>query len=188
MYDADDVDDDVVVVVRFCGPASTVKVACTSLPRLHLDVRTEGQGVAHTAWRFTQLVLHPRQLAVLNDSTQRLVFLAGPPGCGKSTVLFLKALDWLRRGKHVQVVSVGDWSQAASHMIFGQLQQTAEPTATGRLHLHSFDLHPCQYDYQTRLAAAVSALLAASQNGELFVIADEISGYRYVQIVTSILH
>jgi len=186
MYDEDDdvdVDDDdvvVVVVVRFCGPASTVKVACTSLPRLHLDVRTEGQGVEETAWQFTRLVLHPRQLAVLNDSTQRLVFLAGPPGCGKSTVLTLKGLDWLRRGKHVQVVSVGSFSQAASHMIFGQLQQTAGSAATGRLHFHSFNLRPDEDDYKTRLAAAVSALLAASQNGELFVIADEISDDEYV--------
>jgi hypothetical protein len=143
-----------------------------------MDVRTEGQGVAETAWQFTRLVLHPSQLNVLN-SNERLLFLVSAPGCGKSVCLLLKGLDWLGRGKHVLVASFWRESLAASHMIHDQLQRTAGQAASARLHFHSCQL-PDSWsdDLQASVARAVSAMMAASHNGELFVLVDEV---QYVQ-------
>jgi hypothetical protein len=143
-----------------------------------MDVRTEGQGVAETAWQFTRFVLHPSQLNVLN-SNERLLFLVSAPGCGKTLCLVLKGLDWLDQGKHVMVASFTTGSLAASHMIHDQLQRTAGQAASARLHFHSCQLsYSSRADFQASAARAVSAMMAASHNGELFILVDEAS---YVQ-------
>jgi hypothetical protein len=100
-----------------------------------MEIRTEGQGIAETAYQFTRLVLHPSQLSILN-SMEQYMFLMGPPGCGKSLCLLLKGLDWLRRGKHVVVACFDRDSLAASHMLFGQLQHSAEHKASLRVHFY----------------------------------------------------
>ena len=52
-------------------------------------------------------------------------------GTGKTTMLVLKALDWLRRGHDVHVLSSWAESQAVSAFIVTQLKQT-EPSAQAR--------------------------------------------------------
>ena len=138
-----------------------------------MDMRTEGEGVSETGWQFTQLVLHPSQLSILN-TWERFVHLAGPPGCGKSLVLMLKARGWIRHGKPALVVSTREESLAASHMLFHQLQQTAGPAASGQLQLHTLDVTKPGY-YQTSAQSDVTTLLASlPPGGDLLVIADEV--------------
>ncbi|XP_070191790.1 uncharacterized protein [Littorina saxatilis] len=163
------------LVSRFCGPATTVTVHCSSTPRLalaqHSDLRTSGDGVGETAARFApvDIVLHPTQVAVLN-SKQPLVYINGPPGTGKTLMLILKALDLLEQNKPVQVVSArGSGSLAASTMIYKQLQQTAGPTAQQLLHLHTFDIDQGDDEVER----AVKTLRSAAVGGQLYVIIDE---------------
>ena len=129
-----------------------------------------GEGIAETGWQFTQLVLHPSQLSVLNSS-ERLAFLTGPPGCGKTLVLVLKGLQWLHLGKRVQVVSTREDSLAASHMIFEQLRRTARPAAGGQVHIHIFGTST-----PASTQTAVKTLMASVRDGELFVLCDETFG------------
>jgi hypothetical protein len=141
-----------------------------------VDVRTEGQGAAETAWQFTKLVLHRRQLDVLH-SAERLVFLTGPPGCGKSACLSLKGLEFLSENKHVLVASFHRFSLAASYFIFSQLQQSAGPAATERIHIHTCQLPESRVsgvEMEAAVASAVSAKLTSSGEGELLVIVDEV--------------
>jgi ABC-type Fe3+/spermidine/putrescine transport system ATPase subunit len=100
-----------------------------------MEIRTESQGITETAYQFTRLVLHHSQLSILN-CTDSFIFLVGPPGCGKSLCLMLKGLYWLSRGRPVLVASFDSDSLAASHMLFGQLQHSAEPEASRRVHFY----------------------------------------------------
>ena len=125
---------------RFSGPATSVKVYCSTDPRLaqQPEQRTLGEAVSETGRRFTHMVLHPRQVGVIHQSLP-LVFLTGPPGVGKSLVLVIRALVLLRQQEAVHVVSTWDDSLAASHNIAHQLRQTAAPADRPLIHLHLFN-------------------------------------------------
>ena len=159
------------VCFRFCGPATSVQVHCPIVPRLaqSSELRTLGEGVRETANRFApvDIVLHPKQVDALNES-ERLVFVAGPPGTGKTLLLLMKGLDWLREGKHVQVVGTHVESRAASHMLHRQLELTAGTAVSPRIHIHLFDL-----ERQEDQERAVRTLVSETRNGELYIIADE---------------
>ena len=148
---------------------------CQSVPRLalssHSELRTLGEGVKETANRFApvDIVLHPEQVDVLNESEPR-VFISGPPGTGKSVLLLLKALDWLRIGKHVQIVSAHVESLTVSHLLLNQLKLAAETAVKQNVHLHQFDLTNKEDQEQ-----AMKTLKDSAQDGELYIIADEAS-------------
>lgn len=157
---------------RFCGPATTVTVHCPSLPRRaasqRSSLRSTGDGVAETARRFapSDIMLHPKQVALLNKQ-QPFLYVAGPPGTGKTIVLVLKALEWLRQGKWVHVVSTQPDSLAASHMIVAQLKE-ARDDSKDRISLCVCDL--TRKDDQE----ALTELENLAENGELYLIADEV--------------
>ena len=148
---------------------------CPFHPRLakssYSELRTLGEGVKETANRFApvDIVLHPEQVDVLNESEPR-VFISGPPGTGKSVLLLLKALDWLRIGKHVQIVSAHVESLAVSHLLLNQLKLAAETAVKQNVHLHQFDLTNKEDQEQ-----AMKTLKDSAQDGELYIIADEAS-------------
>ncbi|XP_025114468.1 uncharacterized protein LOC112576323 [Pomacea canaliculata] len=78
------------LVARFCGPATTVTVPCTCPPRV--SVKTLGQAVSWTGEVYTaQITLFPEQVDLLNRAPLRL-FVAGPPGTGKTVVLLLMGI------------------------------------------------------------------------------------------------
>ncbi|XP_070175846.1 uncharacterized protein [Littorina saxatilis] len=158
------------LVSRFGGPATTVTVYCSSQPRLarahRPDVRMAGEGVEETASRFApvDIVLHPKQVDVINNQGE-LVFLTGPPGTGKSLMLLLKGLEWVRQQKHVQVVTQQWLGMAAVYMLYEQLCVTAGPIAARDLiHMHNFSSSP---------NAAVETLVESAQGGQLYLIVDE---------------
>lgn len=127
---------------------------------------------------YTALItLFPEQVRLLNMAPPRL-FLAGPPGTGKTVVLLLMATEWLRRGNNVHIVSTWLGSRAACVMLYHLLlqmlkmlnTQLTSGTTPGELHLLKFDL--------TRgedLQIAVNDLSQAAREGSLYVIADEVS-------------
>jgi hypothetical protein len=59
-------------------------------------------------------------------------------------------------------------------MIYDQLQHTDPQAASARLHFYSCQLDSWKDDFQASVATAVSTMMAASHNGELFVLVDEI--------------
>ncbi|PVD22625.1 hypothetical protein C0Q70_18446 [Pomacea canaliculata] len=140
---------------RFCGPATTVTVPCTCPPRV--SVKTLGQAQVH----------------LLHTAPPR-VYVTGPPGTGKTVVLLLMAIQWLRCGHHVYVVSTWRGSRAACSMLYHLLLQTVKTqqsagVSPGQPHLLLYDLV-----YDDDMKVAVNDLSQAATGGSLYVIADEV--------------
>lgn len=149
----------------FCGPATTHEIFCVTSPRLEL--RTYGEGVAETGNRLASLVLYPDQLEILTSALP-LVFLCGPPGTGKTVVLVLQGLEWLRQNYKVHIVSVIPEGNAAAILIETQLQNTM-PAAKSKVCLHNFNLWITDNVH----SATSSVLQESQQNEQLHVIVDE---------------
>lgn len=176
---------------RFCGPATTISVACVTSPRVQVQVRTEGQAVSEMGRRQAMLTLTPDQVSLLSAPPCR-VFLAGPPGTGKTLMMVLVGLQWLYTGRDVHVISTWGHSLAAACLIHQQLQDnlvqnmesptvisgddnTREDLASvrqtpGSPVLHSFNF----YDNDEDVEVAVQTLVeVAKKDGEVFVLLDE---------------
>ncbi|XP_025103270.1 uncharacterized protein LOC112569639 [Pomacea canaliculata] len=160
------------LVARFCGPATTVTVPCTCPPRV--SVKTLGQAVSHTGQCYTAVItLFPEQVHLLHTAPPRL-FVTGPPGTGKTVVLLLMAIEWLRCGHHVYIVSTWWGSRASSIMLYHLLLQTANTQQSPGL--SPGQLHLLQYDVKEEGWKAVNELLQATILGVAYVIADEVNG------------
>lgn len=122
------------------------------------------------------LVLVPEQVELLNRSPRR-VFISGPPGTGKTVVLILQGLTWLRSGHDVHVVSMWPKSRAVSIAIERQLQETVGKKAKSRVHRHQWDLKNIG-----QVNAPVNNLKSESKGRQLCVLADEAIRSRYFLI------
>lgn len=161
---------------RFAGPATTVEIFCLTVPRIYL--RSEGDAVSETGNRFVQIVLHPDQADALHQDQPR-VFLCGPPGTGKTVVLTLRALKWLKDGHVVSIVSTWRRSLAASYVIRHQVRQMVGSVAEKNLHLYEMVVS----SKEDRKRTIESLATRVDSQGRLFVIADEITGRNFIRSV-----
>ena len=171
-----------------------MQVATSAAPRVHVpQLRTEGHAAAETGLRVSSLALYPDQVRVLNDPNSPCVYLHAPPGCGKTVMLVLKALQWLREGHHVHLMVLSESAFAVSTLMESQIRHTlgaAAPPDVGTLTRHVFGFAKPSADVinaspeevsqairtlkSQRLCAGVSTLKAAhSQDGHVYVIIDE---------------
>ena len=150
------------ISLRFAGPATTVEVATPFPPRRVL--RSEGEAVAETGLRMKSLALTPEQVVILGRPDP-CVYLTGPPGCGKTLLLHLKARQWLNEGHHVHVVCLSNKARAVSSLIAAQLQTSGTAHAVTQ---HTFKIHK-------EMNTAICTLAALSHNG-LWIIVDEVDG------------
>ena len=90
---------------RFVGPATTVRVHCSTDPRRSVEVRTAGDAVAELGRALACLVLTSHQCDIMHRSPHR-VMLTGPPGTGmkpcSSFLEFLKMFYVSRVGLAVR--------------------------------------------------------------------------------------
>ena len=148
-------------------------VPCTSPPRV--SVKTLGQAVWWTGECYTAVItLFPEQVHLLHTAPPR-IFVTGPPGTGKTVVLLLMAIEWLRCGHHVYVVSTWWGSLAACTMLYHLLLQTVKTqqsagVSPGQPHLLQYH----SYNVGNDVPKAVNDLLQAANGGSLYVIADEV--------------
>ncbi|KAL8614991.1 hypothetical protein ACOMHN_051852 [Nucella lapillus] len=156
------------LVARFVGPATTVRVHCVTEPRVQL--RTKSEAISEVGHRLTTLSLYPQQLYLLQSGGLR-VFLHGPPGTGKTTLLLLKALQWLREGQIVFVVSTLFQSLAASNLVHHQLFKTMSPEHKDNLRFLALEL----FDSST-IEYALMTLIDGVLDKSLCIIADEAGG------------
>lgn len=156
---------------RFAGPATTVTVHCTQRPRV--EIRTLGEAVSELGERLSRLVVTPEQIRLLTSGVPRML-INGPPGTGKSLILVLVALTWLRQDKDVFVLSLKRGSLAISRLIHGQLQMTLDAEESrsqkyGVPRLAEYDLFhdpACLHD-------CVNTLSSAALNKDIGIIVDE---------------
>ncbi|XP_070203660.1 uncharacterized protein [Littorina saxatilis] len=159
------------IVARFVGPATTVSVPCYN--NVRVEVRTAGQAVAELGRRLALLVLTLQQLGLLNRDPPR-VCITGAPGTGKTVVLVLQGVRWLREGHDVHVLSTQYPTRAVSTSITQQLGMSLSAGPTPSLTPGSVLHH--QYDFQNReedVEQAVTDLVACLKNGHLYVLLDE---------------
>lgn len=132
-------------------------------PRLAL--KTLSQAVSVTGECYTaQITLFPEQVNLLN-SAQPLVFISGPPGTGKTVVLLLMAIEWLRKGHRVYIVSTCHESLTACRMLFFLVQQRCGTADRLRLVEYSLETGP-------ELAKALDDM-KGKEDDALHIIADE---------------
>ncbi|XP_025102717.1 uncharacterized protein LOC112569205 [Pomacea canaliculata] len=160
------------LIARFCGPASTVTVPSINEPRV--SIKTLDKAVAYVGDCYAaHIMLFPEQLELLIRAPPR-VFLCGPPGTGKTILLFLMALEWLRQGNLVFVLSTWDRSIAASLMLVHLLQeklkeQLQDVDTPGRVqYLYS------NFRQKNEVETALDVLKQEARKGPLFIVADEV--------------
>ncbi|XP_025100570.1 uncharacterized protein LOC112567904 isoform X2 [Pomacea canaliculata] len=159
------------LIARFCGPASTVKVRCITEPRV--SIKTLDQAVAIVGDCYTaHIVLHPKQLKLLQSSFPR-VFIAGPPGTGKTVVLLLKATEWLLHGNNVCILSTWERSVAAAFMMYHLLKHTLS-TQLSTDNPGSVEMLKMNIEDDESKKSAIFHLTQAASKGPLCVIADEV--------------
>ncbi|KAK7105175.1 uncharacterized protein [Littorina saxatilis] len=176
------------IVARFVGPATTVSVPCYN--NVRVEVRTAGQAVAELGRRLALLVLTLQQLGLMNRDPP-LVYITGAPGTGKTVVLVLQGLRWLRQGHDVHVLSTLYDTRAVSTSIKQQLEMSLSAGPTPSLTPGSVPYH--QYDFykEEDVEKAVADLVACMKNGHLHVLVDEAvfsssqkQGPRHTRLVT----
>ncbi|BFZ24434.1 hypothetical protein BsWGS_27473 [Bradybaena similaris] len=123
------------IVGRYCGLLSTVEVWSSTNPRV--EVRNTSEAISECAERFCKLVLLPRQLEAL-CSTDRRMYLYGPPGCGKTLLLMLKAREWLLSGQPVILVNSRPGSLEGYPYAYGVYKRLQEMMA--QLKVESYHL------------------------------------------------
>ncbi|XP_070203152.1 uncharacterized protein [Littorina saxatilis] len=180
------------IVARFVGPATMVSVPCYNGVRV--EVRTAGQAVAELGRRLALLVLTLQQLGLLNRDPP-LVCITGAPGTGKTVVLVLQGVRWLRQGHDVHVLSTWHPTRAVSTSITQQLEMSLSAGPTPSLIPGNVSYHP--YDFYNReedVEKAVTDLLACVNNDHLYVLLDEASfassqkhGPRHTRLVTRLV-
>ncbi|XP_025090196.1 uncharacterized protein LOC112561749 isoform X2 [Pomacea canaliculata] len=160
------------LVARFCGPATMVKVFCPSPSRMALP--TLQHGVSETGERFARIVLHPKQMDVLQEAPECL-YLNGPPGTGKTLMLVLQASGWLLQGHKVQVVSLMLESLAATYNAEQQLRKK-NPGAYRQVQIHYCELKKLPTDQEQNAAVdnLLQRLVAIATEEKLCVIMDEV--------------
>ncbi|XP_025113468.1 uncharacterized protein LOC112575704 [Pomacea canaliculata] len=121
-----------------------------------------------------------------------MVYLSGPPGTGKTVVLLLVAMEWLRCGHHVYIVSVWSESHVACIMLYHLLLQTISTQQTaGVTGVTAGHLHLLQYEFKATggkdVDKAVNELSQAANGRPLYVIADEMSTDNFVFFFNKLL-
>ncbi|XP_025100543.1 uncharacterized protein LOC112567886 [Pomacea canaliculata] len=89
------------------------------------------------------------------------------------------AIQWLRCGHHVYVVSTHDGSEAACMMLYHLLLQSVKRqqsagVSPGQPHYLQYDLDD---DKKNEAEKAINDLSQAATGGSLYIIADEVGGY-----------
>ncbi|XP_070203614.1 uncharacterized protein [Littorina saxatilis] len=168
---------------QFVGPATTVSVPCYNGVRV--EVRTAGQAVAELGRRLALLVLTLQQLGLMNRDPP-LVSITGAPGTGKTVVLVLQGVRWLRQGHDVHVLSTRYNTRAVSTSIKQQLEMSLSAGPTPSLTPGSVSYHRYNFwDREADVEKAVTDLVACVKNGHLHVLIDEASfDSRFVFILT----
>lgn len=136
--------------------------------------------MAEAGERMVKLCLYPEQVDILNRAEPR-VYLSGPPGTGKTVMLYLKGMQWLIAGHDVHIVNCSKASRAAGYILEHLLQQTLQVPSANEALDHT-PLTPgtvCRHDYYFENSdgdedIAALELEKASQNKELCIIADEV--------------
>ena len=133
---------------------SIVSVWTNSKPRV--EVRTTSQAVGETGRHMSDIVLLPRQAALLAHPSLSRLYLTGPMGSGKTLLLQLKGRQWVREGRRVVVINArtSALGRPIGHVLEEALQKEVEIRCCGSVYRHDVALETFSMDtLHKRLAA-----------------------------------
>ena len=161
-----------VTCFRFIGLAAPVTRSDVSIHVMSMS--TESQSVAEVGDRMSRLCLYPDQLRILHTESP-CVFLHAPPGCGKTVMLCLKAINWLKAGHNVHIIIVCHEGHAVSRLIEEQTKQAlgTETPGCGTVTRLTFDLGWDPQGVQRR--RVIRKLRDAQSHNRLHLIMDEVN-------------
>ena len=90
------------LIFRFVGPYSEITVWSPKDKRITSAgrcVHTQDDVIQEAGMRYQMYVLYPQQLEVYSACHHKHVYLTGPPGCGKTLLMILKAAKWMSEGR-----------------------------------------------------------------------------------------
>ena len=125
---------------------SIVSVWTNSKPRV--EVRTTSQAVGETGRRMSDIVLLPRQAALLAHPSLSRLYLTGPMGSGKTLLLQLKGRQWVREGRRVVVINARTIARGRpiGHVLEEALQKEVEIHCCGSVYRHDVALETFSMD------------------------------------------
>ena len=89
-------------IFRFVGPYSEITVWSPKDERMTSTGRymhSQDDVIGEAGARYRKYVLYPEQLELYKTCNEKYVYLTGPPGCGKTLLMILKAAKWMSEGR-----------------------------------------------------------------------------------------
>lgn len=148
----------------------TKTILCIFPPRLSSKSSNQSQNFTKSLYT-SSVTLTQAQFCVLNTD-QKKILLIGPPGTGKSVVLFLKGIQWLVDGCIVYIVSTGCRSRIASRMLYNLLIEAVNILPQGTVTKEQICYREYNFDREEEVEEAVNEMLEQTKVG-LYIIADE---------------
>ena len=149
---------------------SIVSVWTNSKPRV--EVRTTSQAVGETGRRMSDIVLLPRQAALLAHPSLSRLYLTGPMGSGKTLLLQLKGRQWVREGRRVVVINVRVTARGRpiGHVLEEAIQSEVKTCCSGSVDRHDVVLETFSSDTLLKTLAA-----GGSTDGVCFLVDEVLS-------------
>lgn len=135
-------------------------------------MKTLGNVVVHVGHWYADLkTLLPEQCELLKEAPRR-IFMAGPPGTGRSTILLRIAIKWFFDGNKVYVLSTWDCSRAATFRLRHLLHEDLKSTHLDREN-HIVVLKK-NFRQKEDVDITLNELADVVRHGPLYIIADEV--------------
>lgn len=160
-----------VVVIRFCGPATTSYIQAANKPEHYRLPKTLGQAVSVTGDLFQRLTLYPGMKDLLEEP---LVFLIGLSGTGKTKMLSLVGRTWISKGHKVCVVNTWPEGRAAAMQLQTLLQKTSGTSSSQSTVQANVVSVYCNIEDDRTIDESINSLVAHAEGNSLFVLVDEL--------------
>lgn len=130
--------------------------------------------MAHVGHCYADLkTLLPEQCELLKRSPRR-VFIVGPPGTGRSTILLRIAIKWFLDGNKVYVLSTWDCSLAATFRLRHLLHEDLKSQSTHLERENRIVVLKKNFRKKEDVDTTLNELEDVARHGPLYIIADEV--------------
>ncbi|XP_025114469.1 uncharacterized protein LOC112576324 [Pomacea canaliculata] len=118
------------LIGRFCGPATSTVLSMES--KSYQLPKTLRDAVSLTGDMFERSFLYPNMTKLLNE---RFLFLAGPPGTGKTRMLALVGRKWVLEGHPVHIISTSPGGEKVAKHLKQLISSSESPEPKNVFHL-----------------------------------------------------
>ncbi|XP_025114095.1 uncharacterized protein LOC112576075 isoform X2 [Pomacea canaliculata] len=153
------------IISRVCGPATTPTFFMPGASEPVLLPKTLDQAVSLTGELFERLTLYPDMTDLLKEPR---LFICGPPGTGKTTMLMLAGRSWLSEGHDVYILKTSE-SRLEQSLKMESSTRPSDDGVRGQVFVYSANIH----DEKSR-KSAIKEILKHSGQKAVHIIAYEL--------------